>query len=65
MVNCNLSCFICCQAFEEHSLSAFENWVLRTVFGPRSKEMTGARRTFIMGSLIIYTLHQIPLKLLN
>jgi len=42
--NCNLPCFICSQTCEEHSLSAFENGVLRTVFGPRSKELTGDKK---------------------
>lgn len=49
MVNSKLSCFICSQTFEEHSLSAFENGVLRTVFGPRSKEMTGGKKNLLNG----------------
>jgi len=42
-IKCNLSRFICSQTVE-HSLNAFENRVQRTVFGPRSKEMTEGKK---------------------
>lgn len=44
MVNFNLSCFIWSQTLEDLSLNAFENGVLRAVFGPRSKEKAGVKK---------------------
>jgi hypothetical protein len=46
---------------EEHTFRAFENRVLRTIFGPKSKEVarvwTG--EDYVVRSFITCTLHQI------
>jgi hypothetical protein len=49
MVNFNLTCFTCSQTLEEHILNSLENGVLRTVFGPKSKEETGVKKNLFNG----------------
>jgi len=42
---------------EERRLRVFENRVLRTIFGPKSDEVTGSGEDYIMRSLMICTPH--------
>jgi hypothetical protein len=44
---------------EESRLRAFENGVLRRIFGPKRDEITGEWRKYIMRNLMISTLRQI------
>jgi hypothetical protein len=44
---------------EESRLRAFENGVLRRIFGPKRDEITGEWRKYIMRNLIVCTLRQI------
>jgi hypothetical protein len=46
---------------EEHRLMIFEKRVLRTVFGPKTKEVTGGWTKCIIRSSIICNIHQILL----
>jgi hypothetical protein len=38
-------------------LSVFGNKVIRRIFGPRRDEVTGSGENYVMGSLMICTLH--------
>ena len=44
---------------EERRLRMFENSVLRRIFGPKKKEVTGSGENYIMRSLMICYAHQI------
>jgi hypothetical protein len=44
---------------EEHRLMAFENRVLRKIFGPRMDEVTGECKKYIIRSLMICNPHNI------
>jgi hypothetical protein len=43
-------------------LKAFENRVLRGMFGPKGEEVEGVGKDYIMRNFIIYTLHQILIR---
>jgi len=44
---------------EERRLRAFENRVLRRIFGPKGEECHGCGENYIMRSLMICTAHPI------
>ena len=44
---------------EERRLRVFENTVLRTIFGPKTDDVTGNGENYIMRSLMICTPHPI------
>jgi hypothetical protein len=47
---------------EEYGMTEFENWVLRTMFGPKADYITAERRISILSSVIICTVHQTLLE---
>jgi hypothetical protein len=44
---------------EKRRLRVYENRVLRKIFGPKTEEVAGEWRRYIMRSFMVSTLHQI------